>query len=210
MGYDEAGVIPCRYWLSDGGLVPVSLDDLPSADWPGWEARYENDCERGKRTARDFAKLPPMFGDRWQELLGRNDGDLIGPDAHFDPTTHGGGLHVTDPGGWLSPHLDFAAHPKLPGWERRLNVIAFLNPEWRDEWGGAFCLYNPGGEVVKRFNPAPGRVIAFECGDLAYHGVEPITGPVPRVTLAAYYLAPVRPGVTRQRALFFPNRGRQK
>jgi hypothetical protein len=43
--------------------------------------------------------------------------------------------------------------------------------------------------------------------DLSYHGVEPITGPAERVSVAAYYLTPAAPANTRRRALFLPRRG---
>lgn len=128
-----------------------------------------------------------------------------------DPLLHGGGIHRSGRGGVLSIHLDYAKHCKMPHLERRLNAILYLVPEWCEEWGGATVLTKPDGvTVLNRVYPKPGRLLLFEASDLAYHGVEPVTCPegVERVTLATYYLAPIRPGVTRERALFVPNRGR--
>lgn len=43
---------------------------------------------------------------------------------------------------------------------------------------------------------------------MSYHGTEPTSADAPdRVSLAAYYLSPARPGATRVRALFLPKRG---
>ncbi len=131
----------------------------------------------------------------------------VGYTLEDDPTMHGGGVHVTDPGGWLNCHVDYAAHPYLSGKERRLNLIAFLNPEWHREWGGALQLCDPMGNAVKEIYPEPGLLVAFETGDESYHGVSKVTGPVPRITAAVYFLSDLRPGVTRKRALFMPNRG---
>lgn len=207
----EFGCDPFRWWAIRNLIEPMPLDELPGQDWPGWEARYDNDTERRKRTSRDLIGMPgaarkaiaflrDSFALRfWSESLGYPVED--------DPTLHGGGLHVTDPGGWLSTHLDYACHPKLPGKERRINLIAFLNPEWRPEWGGFLQLCDPMGRPVKEFAPEPGLIVAFETGDQSYHGVSQVCGTIPRVTAAVYFLSDLRPGVTRQRALFIPNRG---
>lgn len=184
---------------------------IPAADWPGWEARYENDTERHKRTTRHLIDFPacrtivnrlcePGTISEWSARIGYTVED--------DPTMHGGGLHVTAPGGWLSTHLDYDRHPYVSGKRRALNLIAFLNHEWRHEWGGALVLCDAMGEAKKRIYPAPGRLVAFEVGDLSYHGVEPVTGPVERITAAVYYLGPAGARNTRKRALFLPNRGK--
>lgn len=172
-----------------------------------WEASYDNDVERGKRTTRDLSAVPDVACLRaavdavpWEAFLGYG--------TTPDPTLHGGGLHVTAPGGYLGCHLDYDLHPKIPARRRALNVIAFLNPVWRPSWGGGLVLCDPLGAPVRRFYPRPGRVVAFEVSDLSYHGVEPVRGPAERVTLAVYRLAPAGPANTRRRALFFPNRSR--
>lgn len=205
----EHGADPVRWWAFDGAVGPVDPADVPHKSDPFWEARYENDCEAGKRTSRRVDR-PAGF---WPALVALRSraaewSARLGYPVEDDPTLHGGGLHVTAPGGWLSPHLDYDLHPHLPGRRRALNLIAFLNPEWRDEWGGALVLCDPMGAVVTRLRPRPGRVVAFEVGDLSYHGVEPVAPAAPeRVTAAVYYLSAAGPGNTRRRALFLPNRG---
>lgn len=201
------GSDPVRWWVFDGVTTPVRLDDVPHKADPYWEARYENDCEKGKRTSR-LVERPEGFARQlpWLRGAGVYWSKTLGYPVEDDPTLHGGGLHVTESGGWLSPHLDYDLHPHLPGKRRALNLIAFLNSEWRKEWGGALVLCDPMGAVVKRVYPAPGRLVAFEVGDLSYHGVEPVTGPVERVTAAVYYLSEANASNTRKRALFLPKR----
>lgn len=197
--------------MIDGWGPTVELAALPSPDSDVWEARYDNDAERGKITTRRVADLPdplPGLFERmrspasvmyWQGTAGLRR-------LTDDPTMHGGGLHAMLPDGHLGCHLDYDAHPKLPGKRRAFNLICFLNPEWKTEWGGALCLCDPMGEPVARIFPAPGRLVAFPTDDLSYHSVEPVTGSVPRVTAAVYYLAPARPSATRKRAMFMPKR----
>jgi Rps23 Pro-64 3,4-dihydroxylase Tpa1-like proline 4-hydroxylase len=205
------GVEPFRWWQYDGWCSAMSLDRLPTPESALWEAHYSNDCERGKRTTRaliePWARLMVLMESdisvsNWNQLLGYN----VQPDRYH----HGGGLHVTDPGGWLNVHLDYALHPHDKTKVRSLNLIAFLNPEWKHEWGGALILCEPLGKVCKRVYPAPGRLFAFEVSDVSYHGVEEIIGPVPRVTTACYLLGQASGKETRQRALFMPNRSMKK
>jgi hypothetical protein len=206
---------PFAHWVLDdertAKVVRESPVVAPPLSWPGWEAVYSNDLERGKRTTRKFADLPrvqPYFDllfsrfwlEDWRRLTGI-------PDLRPDETLHGGGLHVTEAGGWLNCHLDYSRHPLLQGMERRLSVILFLNSTWREEWGGAFILADAAGNPVRKIYPAPGRIVAFENGEESYHGTEPLATDAPdRLTACVFFVSPARPNATRRRALFMPNR----
>jgi hypothetical protein len=160
------GADPVRWWILDN-YFPALAPDVPPAEWPGWEARYANESEAGKRTCRDTAAMPAAARDALAELhrpaFVSTWCDALGYAVLPDPTLHGGGLHVTAPGGLLGVHLDYDRHPRLPAWRRALNLIGFLHPEWRPEWGGALVLCDPMGEPVARIPPEPGRLVAFEC-----------------------------------------------
>lgn len=190
---------PFRHWVAPWKCSPVPLSFIPPPEWSGWEARYDNDLERGKRTTRvdcGYGELSrPDESDRWTDLTGI-------PGLEFDASEYGGGLQITSPGGYLCCHLDYDHHPVLPARRRALSVVQFHNPAWEPAWGGALVLCDPSGNPVTRIYPEPGRVVAFECGDLSYHGVEEVTGPFERITTVSSYLVPVG----RTRALFVPNR----
>lgn len=197
---DEGGE-PVRWVVRDGWADVSSLPPVPAAAWPGWEAGYDNDCERGKRTARVLDALPGYAG-----LLRRVAADPPGG-TEPDPGLWGGGLHVTAPGGHLNCHLDYALHPKLPGKRRAANAVLFCHREWREEWGGKLYFADPLGNPIVWIDPVPGRLVVWENNDMAYHGVFPVRGPAERVTLCVSFLAPARPTDTRRRALFLPTRG---
>jgi hypothetical protein len=201
---------PVRHWVFDGAAEPLGPDLLPPADWPGW-VRYDNAVEARKRTTRDLDALAPPVRAAFRRL--RAVGavaawcDRLGYAVCDDPSLHGGGLHVTAGGGSLGTHLDYSRHPVLRHWRRALNVIAFLHPEWRPEWGGQLRLTDPDGRPVAEIDPLPGRVVAFEVGDLSYHGVAPTAADAPdRVSAAVYFLTPATAADTRTRALFLPPR----
>lgn len=205
------GTKPVRWWTVDGEAL-ASLGVIPGKFWGGWEVKYENDLERSKRTTRDVAGpwlpiyddppcrpvLDGFFADD-SELWGRVTG-ITG--LTHDETLHGGGLQVMEPGGYLSPHLDCDFHPVQPAKRRALSLVKFLNPTWEKEWGGALVLCDPNGNMVTRIVPTPGTTVAFETTDLAFHGVEPITGPMERVTAAKSFWT----WAGRTRSLFLPNR----
>lgn len=199
---------PVRVWVADGAVPPLAGPVPPPGD-PVWEVEYRADPrERGKRTAR--RNLPTAAEHALAVLAGadvtRAWCDWLGYPVLPDPTGWGGGLQVLPPGGRLGVHLDGDRHPRLPHWRRALAAVAFLHPVWEPGWGGALVFTDPDGRPWKRVEPVPGRVVAWEQSDLAYHGVGPVTGPAERVTACAFYLAPATAASTRTRALFLPDR----
>lgn len=208
------GTEPVRWWCFDNAVLPVQ-QTVPPASWSGWEAHYDNELEKGKRTTRRLHELLPAFAPALHGL--RQDGiawsERLGYPVYDDPYLHGGGLHVTAPGGWLQAHLDYALHPDGCS-IRALNVIAFLHPVWESHWGGELVLTDATGLPVRAFTPLPGRVVAFEVSDASYHACLPTSADAAaRVSVAAYYLAHIsttRPcdavRFTRRKALFLPRR----
>ena len=58
-----------------------------------------------------------------------------------DPYFGGGGPHQIQPGGFLKIHADFNVHPQLK-LDRRLNMLIYLNKDWREEYGGHLELWD--------------------------------------------------------------------
>lgn len=211
----ESGAEPFRWWrlanVAGEDICRAAVKNLPPETWPNW-VRYSNDIERGKRTTRQLDNQHYAIVALAQHLNGRwvagEFGALAGVDGlRPDPDLHGAGLHVTDPGGWLQCHVDYELHPRLEGWERRLNLILWLNDVWEPAWGGTLRLCDGMGKAARDFLPAFGEAVLFEGGTNAYHGAAETSPHAPaRVTMAAYYLAPARPMAARLRAQFFPNR----
>lgn len=105
-----------------------------------------------------------------------------------DPYFYGGGLHEVRRGGWLDPHVDFPQHPMLP-LTRQLNLIVYLNPAWRDEWGGALELFDAGSASRRRVEPLFNRAIIFATPDALHGHPQPLACPanVVRRSLAMFY-----------------------
>ncbi len=123
--------------------------------------------------------------------------DVTGiPNLIPDPGFEGGGLHQILPGGKLGVHADFNKHRTF-GLDRRLNMLVYLNKDWREEYGGHLQLWDRDmtqchAKVLPLFN----RVMIFGTTDFSYHGhPDPLTCPegMSRKSLALYYFSNGRP-----------------
>jgi hypothetical protein len=107
-----------------------------------------------------------------------------------DPSFYGCGLHSTGRGGRLMVHADASRHPN-PKLHQILNMIYYVTPNWREEWGGQLELWDPSlSSCVKTVTPEFNSALIFFTGSKCYHGhPHPLTGPdgVRRNSLAAYY-----------------------
>jgi hypothetical protein len=118
------------------------------------------------------------------------------PNLISDPSFEGGGLHQIVRGGKLGIHADFNRHRNY-GLDRRLNLLLYLNKDWREEYGGHLQLWDRdmtacGAKVLPLFN----RVMIFGTTDFTYHGhPDPLQCPegMTRKSLALYYFSNGRP-----------------
>lgn len=113
-----------------------------------------------------------------------------------DPYFAGGGQHEIKKGGLLKIHADFNKHPFL-GLDRRLNVLIYLNKDWKEEYGGHFQLWDQNmKECKKKILPEFNTLAIFSTTSNSYHGhPDPLTCPDDRSrkSLALYYYTNGRP-----------------
>jgi hypothetical protein len=87
-----------------------------------------------------------------------------------DPSLRGGGLHQVLPGGVLGVHADFTHHADYHI-ERRVNLLLYLNRDWRDDYEGHLELWNgDASRCIKRLRPIAGRCVIFNTDSDSYHG----------------------------------------
>lgn len=85
----------------------------------------------------------------------------------------GGGAQESCEGRGLDPQIDFNRHPMQP-WHRRLNLIAYLNLEWADAWGGSLDLHSDprrADNPVKLLTPLFNRCVILETNEISWHGI---------------------------------------
>jgi len=182
-------------WFSN---CKALIEDFPApnSDW----YTYDNIFEK-KRAIDQLGKMPDLIAlflmecnchkfINQLELITGIDG-LIG-----DPWYRGGGMHQILPGGKLDIHVDFNWHQKLK-LDRRLNVILYLNEDWKEEYGGHLELWNASmTQCEKKILPIANRLVIFETTETSYHGhPDPVNCPdgMTRKSLALYYYTNGRP-----------------
>jgi Rps23 Pro-64 3,4-dihydroxylase Tpa1-like proline 4-hydroxylase len=113
-----------------------------------------------------------------------------------DPYFFGGGLHQIERGGFLKVHADFNTYERLH-LDRRINLLVYLNPDWKEEYGGHLELWDREmTRPVQRILPIYNRCVIFSTTDHAYHGHPvPLTCPegMTRKSIAMYYYTAGRP-----------------
>jgi hypothetical protein len=176
------------------------LDLYPGEDFAGFEKPdYKN--HQVKKLARvqesAFAGIDPelrnilhdfnsmVFLDFLEKVTGIP--GLIG-----DPSFSGGAFHQILPGGKLDVHADFNIDQRRR-LRRRINVLLYLNKDWKDEYAGHLELWSR--DMSRREHsiaPIFNRCVIFNTGTDTYHGhPHPLACPrgMTRKSLAFYYYA---------------------
>jgi Rps23 Pro-64 3,4-dihydroxylase Tpa1-like proline 4-hydroxylase len=175
-------------------VAQALADEFPQPNSSAWiQYKHYNENKSGL-TKREM--FPPLLGKLADELNSPEFlswlSDLTGiPDLLADPTLEGGGLHQSSRGGFLNVHADFTMHHHEKNWRRRINLILYLNPGWRREWGGAIELWDQQMKhCVASVTPLLNHALIFNTTDTSYHGFpEKLACPenVSRRSLALYY-----------------------
>ena len=172
-------------------LVASEFPDVHSTAWIHYKHANEKKSGLNKREL-----FPPCIGEVVDELNSRPFvtwlSQLTGIPALFaDPSLAGGGLHQVQRGGFLNVHTDFSVHHYRPDSQRRVNLIVYLTPNWREEWGGALEFWDAGmKERAAHYFPYFNHAVIFNTGSTSFHGFpDPIRCPdlVSRRSLALYY-----------------------
>lgn len=204
---------PFRHWVMDGLAVPGEAHREIN-NFQGRWVLYDDAFQRKRIVERPDALGPAceaVCNMAWDVIVASQIPALRhAAELRRDPSGYGGAIHAMGPGDWLECHLDRALLPGSdPPLELRLNVVVFLVPEWKPQWGGALQFYDAAARKAEAsILPAPGRAVVWEPGDLTFHGVRRVGDdcPVTRAAANCFYYAPARPAATRPRALFAPQR----
>jgi Rps23 Pro-64 3,4-dihydroxylase Tpa1-like proline 4-hydroxylase len=200
---------PCPHTVIDdflpGEVATAAAEEFATLATEGWQL-YTDEGNTLKLATSDESQMGPLlrqlvaqfnshaFIDFLERLTGIE--GLI-PDPHL----HGGGLHQLNPGGFLKVHADFNYHVQLK-LDRRINVLLYLNPGWKEEWGGAFELWTPDmQECAVKVPPILNRMAMFNTTSTSFHGnPDPVSCPPgnARRSLAFYYYTNGRPDDERR------------
>jgi hypothetical protein len=183
---------PFRHVAIDGFIDPACCREL-QASFPNFSAeRARNELgEIGRKAVYpDLATLGAPYPRFDRMLRAKSFRDWLG-----------GGTHENLEGQDLDPHIGFNYH--ATGLHRRLNLILFLNPEWKEDWVGALELHvdpwlPPEQDEIRRIVPLANRCVVFETTERSWHGLRRIQLPagkqhLSRRSIAVYYYTRRRP-----------------
>lgn len=147
-----------------------------------------------------------VFSAKYGPYLGRLFTELHSPDfiKHIERITgvqniicndvslHGTGVHRVKSKGFSQPHTDFNTyHSKNRRLDRRINLLIYLNPDWKTEYNGQLCLCDANTKMcAKKIEPILNRCVIFNTTRNSIHG-HPLPLNVPdnvvRQSIAVYY-----------------------
>jgi Rps23 Pro-64 3,4-dihydroxylase Tpa1-like proline 4-hydroxylase len=126
-----------------------------------------------------------------------------------DELLMGGGLHKITSGGKLAIHKDYNVHP-VKKMYRRLNLLIYLNKDWKTEWEGHLQLWDKDMTNVEvNVEPLFNRAVIFTISDDSLHGHPvPLNTPknVSRNSIALYYFTEVNPSDNEHSVVFFDSK----
>jgi hypothetical protein len=179
--------------FDDADLTPL-LEAFPPPGAEGWR-RFDSAFERKLGYCHETSHisagtrgfLDAMNGFETLLFLEALTGiEGLVPDPYFG----GGGLHQIERGGFLKIHADFNVHPKLR-LERRLNVLIYLNQDWREDYGGHLELWDADLTACHhRILPVFNRTVLFATSSTSFHGhPHPLACPpsMTRKSMSLYY-----------------------
>lgn len=211
---------PFKHFVIDNflkaDLAHTLSKQFPSHSSEKWFS-YDNPLER-KKAIQNWGSFPPetyqlflsLCCERFTNKLRKLTSDgCLKPDYGL----HGAGWHMSKSGDHLNIHQDYSIHP-MANMQRKWNIIIYLTPNWKKEWGGNLEFWNH-NEKTNQANQKEvsidcvfNRAVLFDTTQNSWHGFpETIKCPqgIYRKSIAMYYLSPIQDtAVDRPRALYSP------
>ena len=175
-------------------FFPKELLDKILEEWPDYQSKAWQQFNH-ENSIKWASNNRGIWGEATRETFSYFEGDdfiefieqLTGiKDLLPDPALSGGGLHMIKNGGKLGVHADFN---KLGPLDRRINVLIYLNKDWKKEYEGYLELWNK-DKCIHKIEPKYNRMVVFNTTDDSFHGHPvPLNTPegISRKSLALYY-----------------------
>lgn len=135
---------PFPYLILDGICDNEKLlkmyDQIPELDNKSRDYMFANN----KFEKSNYKVISPLFEELYSDLQSEQMNKFLtyiaAEDIFVDPKNHGGGLHQGKKNSFLDMHADFNYHPINIMWFRNLNLLLYLNKDWKPAYGGQLKL----------------------------------------------------------------------
>jgi Rps23 Pro-64 3,4-dihydroxylase Tpa1-like proline 4-hydroxylase len=112
-----------------------------------------------------------------------------------DPELYAGGLSMMVKGDFLNPHID-NSHDRLRRKYRRLNILYYVSPDWKKEYGGNLELWNEELTKPKIITAHKNRLVVMETNKTSWHSVSQVQVDKVRCCVSNYYYSNISPDFT--------------
>jgi Rps23 Pro-64 3,4-dihydroxylase Tpa1-like proline 4-hydroxylase len=197
---------PFKYVVFENFFLPYVAEEIyksyPSIENGKWDGTTYLDqknkfqktkFESGSLLEKVFTELNSSEFILWLQNLTECEEQLLG-----DSDLFGGGLHQSTNGAYLNVHIDYNIHPKTK-YHRRLNVLIYMNKDWKDEYEGHLELWDLSNDnrlLLTKCAPTFNKCVIFETNEISFHGhPAPLKTPkdMNRKSIATYYYSENRP-----------------
>lgn len=175
--------IPCRHLVLDDFLDQEIADQLYE-NFPPMESLNVKRKSLNENKAEDyhFERWHPAFSKlresvnsdkfyQWMRQVTGIEGLVTTRDSL------GSGVHQGADGSYVDVHVDVNMNPEAGLW-RRVNLLIYLNKQWKDEYGGHLELWDKDmKEKHHHIAPNHNRAVIFYTDDNSPHGYSKINVP---------------------------------
>lgn len=190
--------VPTRFAVIDDVLPELLAREIFAAFPPNEQMRLFDTFREKKYTSKALDKMNALiaaatFAFQTPEMI-EQVGEITGfRDMEGDPHLYAGGISAMTAGHFLNPHID-NSHDQDRRVYRVLNLLFYITPDWRQEYGGNLELWDgkvrKPEEIFSRFN----RLVLMETNSDSWHSVNGVKFDGKRCCVSNYYFSPHPPG----------------
>jgi len=182
-----------RFLVIDN-LLPESLamDIYKSFPRKG-EMRFFSSFREQKYTFKQLNNAPPILEDITYAIQDPKVIALIEQITEFpsqmpDPSLYAGGLSLMAKDSFLNPHID-NSHDADRNYYRTLNLLYYVTPDWKTEYGGNLELWDKKIKNAKIISSLFNRLVVMETNLSSWHSVNPVLIDSNRCCVSNYYFS---------------------
>lgn len=132
--------------------------------------------------------LKELYDDYASDTFNKILSFITAKEVFVDPKNFGGGLHQGKKNSFLDMHLDFNYHPLQKNWYRELNLLLYLNKDWKPEYKGSLRVKDLRSGKETEIGVPFNRLIIQQCAPYTLHGYDMTSFPQGkyRTSIATY------------------------
>jgi hypothetical protein len=202
--------IPCKHIVLEDFFTAEIANQLYE-NFPPLESLkvVRKSLNENKREDYHFERWHPAFTKVRDTFTSKEMGELMskitGIDGLFTNTDPlGQGIHQGGVGSFLDVHIDVNVNVAKQLW-RRINLLVYLNREWKAEYGGDVELWNKEmTKCVVKYPPFFNKAVIFLTDENSPHGYSKLNIPEgeSRKSYYAYFFTPLEEGVKYEDSRF--------